>query len=96
MDLTPDQVRAIVERVTAQLATQSPDLGQSPGSGRAVGRAYGSKAPSEGYRAKASGPGAAGGGAQEIGKGLRVLMSEAQVGDFGIMVIRDADDDGAG
>ena len=62
MDLTPDQVRAIVERVTAQLATQSPDLAQAPGTGRAVGRAYGSKAPSEGYRAKASGPGSAGGG----------------------------------
>lgn len=64
MDLTPDQVRAIVERVTAQLAQQggaSPALGQAPGMGRAVGRSYGSRAPLEGYRALATGPAAPGG-----------------------------------
>jgi hypothetical protein len=65
MELTPDQVRAIVERVTAQLASQggAPALNQAPGEGRSVGRSYGSRAPSEGYRGKAVGPGAAGGGA---------------------------------
>lgn len=70
MDLTSDQVRAIVERVTAQLAAQgaaaAPALSQAPGEGRAVGRAYGSRAPEGGYRGQAVGPASAGGGAHAL------------------------------
>src|SRR5687768_11022874 len=64
MDLTPENIRAIVDQVTRELATRSPGgaaLGAAPGMGRAVGRSYGSRAPAEGYRAVNVGPGSAAG-----------------------------------
>src|SRR5216684_1474691 len=78
MDLSPDQVRPIIERVTQELAARGvavqgpggfagPALGQAPGMGRAVGRGYGSKAPAGGYLAQATGPGAPGSGAHTAG-----------------------------
>ena len=75
MELSPDQVRSIVERVTQELASRGvavqpgagPGLGQAPGMGRAVGRSYGSRAPGGGYLAQATGPAAPGGSAGAAG-----------------------------
>jgi len=37
-----------------------------------------------------------GGGAEEIGEGFRVPVGKAQVGDAGVLVVGDADDNGVG
>ncbi|MGH7724898.1 MAG: aldehyde dehydrogenase family protein [Candidatus Eiseniibacteriota bacterium] len=66
MDLTPEKIRTIVEQVTRELATReggAPDLAAGPGMGRSVGRAFGSRAPLEGYSAVNVGPGSPAGSA---------------------------------
>jgi len=91
MDLSPDQVRSIIERVTQELAARGvavepnagPGLGQAPGMGRAVGRSYGSKAPGGGYLAQATGPAAAGGGASADGDTFPPLPDPAMRANLG-------------